>query len=395
MPDEAFSRVVINPRERPLSSDINQLQSEAARTMRELVRAMFLRHALDPAVVSSSFTPISGFLGDGFFVTAGGALTHTIKAGLGFIFDSLATASDIGGVSKVDDRSPYYPAYLSADQTISSPAAPGIGLERVDIIEVALDRRLADSSSRDVLNTGTGIFDPTLELKTLAFLLDGRTGVVASPGNSTTGISLKSGSTQAAGTYAASNGVTGVPATTAGYTRIGVIIVTNAGAVVQGDVRDERFLMSPDGRTHLGFTVTQVPGSPNDTITIGQPPNMPAGWRVAAHQVSSPSNGGTMRVYMIGGRTQGTNQAAQVVASCKAVTIANANRLCRMTPAVAGVVTSAIKTSLAGPGGSTAFAAAVGQEFISFDIDATRLIDIGDPNDTNRVIDISAAISSR
>lgn len=393
MPDEAFSRVVINPRERPLSSDINQLQSEEARTLREVLRAIYLRHALAADTVNSSFQPVSGFLGDGFFAVAGGALTHTLKAGIGFIFDSGLTASDIGGVSKVDDRNPYYPVYLSTDQNITSPAAPGIGLERVDIIEVTLDRRLQDNSSRDVLNSGTGIFDPTLELKTLAFAMDGRTGVVTSPSNSTTGISLKAGTPQAAGTYSA-NPATGVPTTSPGYVRIAVILVTNAGAVVQGDVRDERFLMSPDGYTKLGFEMTQVPGSPNDVLSFANAAQLPAGWRIAAHQVSSPSNGGTVRVYFIGGRTVGSNWGASVVASCKAATIANANRIARTIPAANGTVTAAIKALLAGAG-STSFAAGLGQEFISFDIDGTRTIDVADPTDATRVFDIIATLSSR
>lgn len=386
MSDAAFDRVVINPRERPLSSDINQLQSEISRTLREVVRAMCLPHNSNPQIVNSSFNPVSGFMGDGFFVAAGGALTHTIKAGLGLVFDSGSTDSDIGSVSKVDDRSPYYPVYLSADQTISSPAAPGVGLERVDIIEVALDRRLADTASRDVLDTGTGVFNPSSVFKTLAYSLDGRTGVVTSPANSSTGIGLKAGSTQVAGTYAASGGVTGVPTTSPGYTRVAVILVTNTGLVVQGDVRDTRFLLSPNGVQQWGFELLQVPGTPNDTFTISNFPTSPAGYRFAAHQVSAPSNGGPVRCYVFGGRIA-TNSGALVRADCKASTVANANRVVRSSVVTTGAVTSAIKSALVAAG-STNFEAAIGQEYMMWEMDATRLIDLGDPSDTNRVFHV-------
>jgi len=393
MADAAFDRMVINPRERPLSSDINELQSEAARTAREMIRALMLPHNVDPQVVNSSFTPVSGFHGDGFYVTAGGALTHTIKAGLGFIFDAGSTATDIGSVSKLDDRSPYYPVYLSADQPISSPAAPGVGQERVDIIEVALDRRLADSGSRDVLDTGSGVFTPTLVMKTLAYSLDGRTGVVTSPSNSTTGIGLKAGASQAAGTYAASNGVTGVPTATPGYTIIAVILVTNTGAVVQGDVRDTRFLLAPDGVHRWGFDLLQVPGSPNDTFTIANYPPASAGFRFGCHQTASPSNGGTIRCYVFGGRIN-TQSGSVVTAMNKAGTVANANRLVRMSGVTGGSVTSAIKAALVG-GGTTNLAVAIGQEYISWEMDATRLIDVGDPSDANRIFHVIGLSSPR
>lgn len=393
MADEAFSRMVLNPRERPVGSDINQLQSEESRTLREVLRGLFLPHSVNAGSADSSFIPVSGFMGDSFFVTGNGGLLHTIHGGLGFLFDSLSTAADIGAVSKVDDRSPYFPVYLSAAQNITSPAAPAPGFERVDIIEVALDRRLQDSASRDVLNTGTGVFDPTLVLKTLAYYLDGRTGVVASPSNSTTGIGLKAGATQATGTYEGSNGVTGIPATSPGYTRIAVILVKSSGVVTQKEVRDDRLLLGPNGTQLIGANLTQVPGNPNDTLTL-LTPAAGAGIRVAAHQVASPSNGGTVRVYFFGGRIS-SNFALAVNAKCQAATIANANRLARTTPVASGVVTSAIQTLLTGPGGSTAYSAAVGQEFLSFDLDGTRLIDLGDPSDATRTYDIVAALSMK
>lgn len=396
MADEAFSRTVINARERPLSSDINQLQSEESRTLREALRALFLPHNALANEVNSSFQPVSGFLGDGFFVAAGGALTHTMRAGLGLIYDAGSPANDIGAVSKVDDRNPYYPVYLSAPQVISSPAAPGVGLERLDIIEVALDRRLQDSSSRDVLDTGTGVFTPTLVLKTLAYALDGRTGVVNSPASSTTGIGLKAGTTQSAGTFAGSGGVTGIPATTAGYTRVAVILVTNTGAVVQGDVRDDRVLLAPNGVHNLGVGIVQVPGSPNDVITLNVPPTWPAGFRIAARQLNSPSNGGSMRIYIVGGNLNSASPAAVITASCLAATLANANRLARMTPPAFGTLSAGDKAALVTGGASTPnLALQVGQGVLTFDIDGIRTIDGGDPTDANRQFQIQVALTNR
>jgi hypothetical protein len=81
--DEAFSRTLFNARSLPTSADVNQAQSTAARTTREVLRALFLPHHAAAGVVDSSFQPVSGFLGDGFFVAAGGALTHTVRPASG------------------------------------------------------------------------------------------------------------------------------------------------------------------------------------------------------------------------------------------------------------------------------------------------------------------------
>lgn len=392
MADAAFDRVVFNTRERPLSSDINQLQAEESRTLREVVRALMLPHALAADSLATGFTPLSGFLGDGFHVAPAGGLALTIRAGLGFLFDSGSTASAIGGVTKVDDLSPYFPAYLSADSTVVAPGGVGGGQERVDILEVKLDRRLADASSRDVFNTGTGVFDPTLVQKSLSYVLDGRTGVVASPSSSTTGISLKTGALQAAGTYAASGGVTGVPATTAGYTRIAVVLVDSTGTIVANQVRDERNLLSPNGVASLNFLLRQTPGSPNDTFSVDAAPPMPAGYRVAAHQVSTPSNGGAVRVFLLGGRIH-SNTGFSVVAQCSAATLANSNRLVRTTTPTTGTISSAQQSALAGAG-STGSAVAVGQGYVSWDMDTTT-INVGDSTDSLRVFHVQAALNHR
>lgn len=392
MADAAFDRVVINTRERPISTDINQLLSQDARTVREILRSLFLPHPSNPQLVGTSFQPVSGFLGDGLFVTANGSLAMTVNAGLGMLYDAGSIATGIGSIGKVDDLAPYFPAYLSANETLNLPAAPPGGQERVDIIEVKLDRRLQDSSSRGVLNTVTGVFDPTLLNKILAYSLDGRTGQVNAPANSTTGLSIKAGINQAAGTYAASNGVTGVPTTSPGYTKLATILVPTGGVVTQGEVRDERFLLAPNGVHNWGFNLLQVPGTPDDTLTFSNFPPASSGFRFAAHQTTSPSNGGTIRCYVFAGRNG--SFGAAVTAHAKGATVAVANRLVRQTDISVGSVTSAIKASLVA-GGSTNFSAAIGQEFLTWDMDATRLIDVGDSVGTNRLYHVMGMCSPR
>src|SRR5574337_192482 len=133
-----------------------------------------------------------------------------LKAGIGFLDAPSDVPTSVGGIVGADDLSPYKPLPLNADMAIAIDAAPSAGNERIDIIEVKQDRRVENPLSRDVLNTGTGLFVPTLVNKTLAFSLDGRNGRVVSPSNSTTGVGYKVGVAAAVGTALA-------PATTSGY----------------------------------------------------------------------------------------------------------------------------------------------------------------------------------
>jgi len=298
--NQGFDRIILNTRERPLSSDLNAGFAQVDRTLREIVRAMLLPHASGMATSGASgFTPTSGFLGDALFPSAAGGMVINLTPGLGFLFDSgvIPAGGLVDAIPGLYDWSPYYPVYAPAVVPVTVPAAPSSGNERYDIIEVKLDRRRQDSGSRDVFNQSTGVFDPTIVMKTLAYVLDGtRTGVVSAPSDSTTGIGYKTG-------VAATAGSATLPATTSGYTRIAIIYVPGGiSTITQSMIQDRRRLLLPNAQTTLGFGGVQNQGTP-DTFTPATNPAMPAGVRVAVRPLG---NNAAVRCYIFAGEVYET-----------------------------------------------------------------------------------------
>jgi hypothetical protein len=223
MADNPFSREIWNVRERPLSTDLNYAQTFSDRSLRDFIRALL---APTPSTV------VTGFLNRSFkVIESGPSMNVVIQPGLGFIDAAGDVPSTIGGVTGLDDPASLKPLPLSAAQTIAIDAAHAT-LDRIDIIEVFYDRRAQDPTSRDILNPATGVFAPGLVNKVLAWYLDGRTGRVVTPADSTTGIGYKVG--VAAGSPSA-------PPTTSGYVKIAEIYVTAAHtSIVTGDITDTR-----------------------------------------------------------------------------------------------------------------------------------------------------------
>lgn len=303
----AFDRVVINPRERPLSSDINAAQARLDQTIREVMRGLHIPHSsADPFTSGdSAFAPKTGFLGDGFFVRALGTSRNvTLNAGLGFLLGS--GVSNFGSISGVDDLNTYFPVYLPASLTIAIDAAPSSGQERFDIIEVAQDRRLENPLSRDVLDTGTGVFTAGSVNKTFAYVLDsGRYGRVVSPAASTTGIGYKVG-------VAATAGTATIPSATAGYTIVAIIKSLGGSTnVAQSDVRDERTLLFRDGVSSFGVQWDQTDGPPDVIEWLDF--SLPAGMRMAARSLNLGVAASPVRFYFFGGKGVQVFPTVQVV----------------------------------------------------------------------------------
>lgn len=287
----AFDRWVINQRERPLSTDINLLQARAEQSLKAFIRSLFIPHSGAAGEAGSSdFYPLSGFLGDAFFPTATGtSRIVTLTPGLGMILGN-SPVSNFGSVGGLDDLDPYYPVYAPRGIDVTIDAAPSVGQERYDIIEVTQDRRLENPLSRDIFDNLLGVFVAGTPNKTFAQVLDStRLGRVVSPANSTTGIGYK------VGTPAAVGGAS-IPATSPGYTQIAVVYSLGTIANVrQRDLRDDRKVLLPGGHGRFGLTIVQSNGTP-DTISI-EDVSASAGLRFAARSGSSP--GGVLRVYVL------------------------------------------------------------------------------------------------
>lgn len=295
-----FDRTIIHPLEKPFADDLNQAQSQIDRAVRTVYESLFSRRL---GGVADGRRWVDGFIGDGFKVRpkSPASMVVSVTNGFGFKRDTGDVPVAIGGIVGLDDLAALKPLALSADTDFNVPAAPGGGQERIDIIEVKVDRRMENILNRDVLNPGSGVFVPTNLDKTLAFDLVGRTGAVVSPANSASGLSYKQGVPQAAGTYAGSSYVTGVPATTAGYVKLcEVLVVAGAVSIPTNKVRDTRYMLLPGGLQNYSalFRVNRLAGLPT-LFNLAAPPGMRVG---AVHRNTAK---GEIDVYFLAGEETG------------------------------------------------------------------------------------------
>lgn len=288
-----FDRMNIGLRERPLSSDLNRMQSQHDRTIREVCRALLSGRASN---TSSALQSRHGFIGTGFRVVPSNpaAMSVQVSAGHGFMYDAVDLPSDIGAtdLEGVDDLSPYKPVALMSPITFAVPAAPGAPNSRIDIIEVKVDRRLENALTRRQLDVATKTYLDHSFFKTLAWVLDGRTGIVTSPANSTAGLSYKIGTAANPGT---------VPATTAGYVKIAQVHVSNTTITITGaELSDWRPMLGDGGiiRGSISWRQRWNAGTPIvDIKNIIAPPGVDVG--ITSENVSGAHNSGV--VYIVAG----------------------------------------------------------------------------------------------
>lgn len=247
MAGKDFDRVVINTRERPLSSDMNQQASQEAQVIRDVLNKLQLGK--------------SGFFLDGFYcVGTANPLEVSVTAGMGFISDPSAVGSNIGGVGGVNEVLSMIPVNLQAAQLLTLAAAPGAAQERYDLIEVRDNRHFSDNANRDVLDPVSGNFTSTAVNKTLSYDIDGNVGTVISPAASTAALSVKQG-------VVAGTGAAVVPSVTPGYKAIAVVYVPNGATTLTGKIQDMRYLLTGGPATIVTLKGQITIGAP-DTVTL-------------------------------------------------------------------------------------------------------------------------------
>lgn len=300
MATRQYDRVVINVRERPLSSDHNQLQSNIHASLMDLYLRVFAsRNALgdDGAVQFGAGGLQAGFIGDAFKVRAQGAPNMSVRLapGLGFYSNAADLALGIGGLIGLDDAAQLHPLAITNPFNININAAPPGGSERYDIIEVTTDRRLESSLTRDILDVPSGAFVPGLVNKVLAFALDSRTQSVASPSNAVAppsgfGIAYKSGATAAVGA-----GV--VPTSSPGFFKIAEIYVGPAVAsIAPNAIRDLRPIIWPYNMGRVSAIIQATAAATPTGVSVVRLV-APPGVLVTAVGVA----GGKVRVYIVAG----------------------------------------------------------------------------------------------
>lgn len=350
MSDNSFDRTVINSRERPLSSDINQALSQDALTLREILRFL-------------SFSN-EGFVGDGFFASStANNLELNLGPGIGWIFDAAQIAtSPIDGVSGLLDKSPFLPVALLNSQLVTLSAPPAAGQERYDLIEVRLHRRRQDPASRDVLNAGTGVFDPTIVQKILAFNLDGNVGTVLTPANSTAAISVKRGADAPTGTAV-------VPSVTTGYRAVAVVYVPNGTTTLANKIRDARRMLftAGNGGSHAAV-FTQQTASPNDVLAILSSMPRPSSLRLGIRATGAGPNS-ILRIFFIYG-----DVSSRLVSALPSVRNAGAGAndlLDKVVGTANGALSGSDATAL--QGSPSLLNVAPGQSYYSIDVQAVSV----------------------
>ena len=265
MADRAFDRTIINPLEKPLSSDINQLQSQQDSTLRRMFERLF--SSAIPGTNDRPYGSRSGFLGDSFKVrpTSPTGMNVLVTRGVGFIYNPSDVPVAIGGVLGLDDRSGYKPLLLDADQTIAVPANTS-GATRYDIIEVCYSRRAENNSSRQILDPIAEQFSAAGVNKTLGIANDGRIGSVASPAASTADISYKTGGSSSAAR----------PDVTSGYVKIAdVVVINGATHITPNCIGQERSILTPDNHMHIrGVLTINVADGTATALTYDAPPGV-------------------------------------------------------------------------------------------------------------------------
>ena len=281
----AFDRTIVYPRERPLSSDIDSLQAQVDRSLRDTFKAMLAGRA-GTVFDTSSF--ISGFLGDSFKVRASAVpdMTVTVSAGLGFYQKAADVPAAIGGVIGLDDLSSYKPLPLVSPFVFNVPTAPGAGQERWDIIEVAVTRRADNPLVRETFDPVTSTFVAGALNKSLRFSLDEESGYAITPGASTAGLSYVQGVSAALGVPPGSGAT--VPATTAGYQKVCEIYVGPTVVAIPANViNDTRKMVGIGGAVRIALKWTQNTGTAVPTgLTIDGAPGV-----LATIQATGPANG--------------------------------------------------------------------------------------------------------
>lgn len=249
MANQSFDTTIINPLERPKSSDINAAQSELRRSLLDYLQRAFAYSS--GAASLSAFTNI-GFMGNGFAVTASSPASMVVNISAGMGFSTGSQDANVAGIAGLNDLSVYKPLYLSATKQVTVPTAPGAGFCRRDAIYVRVTRQLADPTSSDVYSVALGVFTPQTINKTMTFDLAGQTPQVIEAGSGTTWTSSIVYAKGAQTAYTTADDFLTAPITNAplfqGWFRIAVINVgPNDTAISQGEINDTRSILATNG----------------------------------------------------------------------------------------------------------------------------------------------------
>lgn len=153
--------MIINTRERAVSTDINRLQSFAAADVAEMFRYLLIAKTTElsaggrETVESTQTTPLTALIASGFLCAPQlGGTGLSISAGAMYAVDPTGdTGDDSSAKFVVDTGLPI--------GTISFLANAGPGI-RIDVVEMSIASTVIETDNRDIYDPVTGLFTPTL-----------------------------------------------------------------------------------------------------------------------------------------------------------------------------------------------------------------------------------------
>ena len=152
-----FDRRVISVRQRPLSEDHNLMFGVLQEQLRRFAFTEFGQRdgvtAMGPTTASIAAF-LGGFAGNSFAVVADTGMNVLMNGGYdvyGFSAAGVTGMADVGGNVGVNVTDlPPSPLVLSAEQTLTVPAAPSVGSSRIDLIEVRPNYSLVDTTPTSI-----------------------------------------------------------------------------------------------------------------------------------------------------------------------------------------------------------------------------------------------------
>ena len=244
MSRSAFDRCVSHTLEGLSEATLNRLTGEGSQAgLCELLRLTSFPRV---SVASATTQQIYGFYGDGFLVLPQSPASNfvVISAGIGARRDDSDVPANIGGVPGLDEDSAVKPIVLRNSLAVAVPAQPAFPNNRIDIIEVRVNRAFRDDQPVPTLALPSAQRQYPVKAKTLSYALDGLSvDYVAEPANPTGAIGYKTG-------IAAPVPISPTP--TPGYAKIAEIFVENAvanptGAITAASVADHRRMLFVGG----------------------------------------------------------------------------------------------------------------------------------------------------
>lgn len=269
MPNQMFDRLRMNQRERPVSRDFNTMQSEADRTFREVLERILAGRT---DIGNDAMTVLSGFFGDSFKVvpTSPTSMSVSVNYGIGLQDEPGDVPLGINNIVGLDDLCSYKPLVL-ADPVTFACAVPaltgGVTQYRTDIIEVAYNRRVKDSTLRRILTIPNLMLSPAYLKKTLSYALFTTAGPVAADADSEADISYKIG--------VPTTLTPSAPPTTSGYTKVAEVTL-NSGmtAIDYNAIVGTRGLLVANGQFRAFMRISGIDSS----FTLTAPPGVVGGY---------------------------------------------------------------------------------------------------------------------